>query len=146
MIARKASIVVLAQLEFVQTILDSLVTDAQLVTTALQDLKPRLLVRLALIQVLEVITNKVNVKNVSKACIVPLLDLYITLWFYAQQAVFVVIQLQQLRLLNNAQLVSTVLWDQSSNLPVPLVIIKIKLAKDRVNLVKSATTVHILLI
>jgi hypothetical protein len=79
MIARKASIVVLAQLEFVQTILDSLVTDAQLVTTALQDLKPRLLVRLALIQVLEVITNKVNVKNVSKACIVPLLDLYITL-------------------------------------------------------------------
>lgn len=57
MIARKASIVVLAQLEFVQTILDSLVTDALLVTTALQDLKPRLLVRLALIQVLEVITN-----------------------------------------------------------------------------------------
>ena len=55
-------------------------------------------------------------------------------------------QLQQLRVLNNAQLVSTVLWDQSSNLPVPLVIIKIKLAKDRVNLVKSATTVHILLI
>ena len=57
MIARKASIVVLAQLEFVQTILDSLVTDALLVTTALQDLKPRLLVRLALIQVLEVISN-----------------------------------------------------------------------------------------
>ena len=75
MFVRKASIAILAQHEFVQTILDSIVTDAQLVITAQQVLQHRHLVQLAPTPMLEVFTTQVNVTNVSKACIAPLLDL-----------------------------------------------------------------------
>jgi hypothetical protein len=79
MIVSKASIAVLAQFEFVQMILDSIVTDAQLVITAQQVHHHRRLVRAAPTQMLEVFTTQVNVKNASKACIAPLLDLYMLL-------------------------------------------------------------------
>ena len=79
MIARKASIAVLAQLEFVQMIQDSIVTDAQLVITAQQVLQHRHLVLLAPTQMLEVIKIQANVTNVSKACIAPILGLYLLL-------------------------------------------------------------------
>ena len=79
MIVSKASIAVLAQFEFVQMILDSIVTDAQLVITAQQVHHHRNLVRAAPTQMLEVITIQANVTNVSKACIAPILGLYLLL-------------------------------------------------------------------
>ena len=79
MIVSKASIAVLAQFEFVQMILDSIVTDAQLVITAQQALQHRHLVRLALTQMLEVFTTQNNATNANKACIVPPRDSYFLL-------------------------------------------------------------------
>lgn len=57
MIVSKASIAVQAPLEFVQTLLDLIVTDALQVVIALQALQHRLLVRLAHIQTHEVFMN-----------------------------------------------------------------------------------------
>jgi hypothetical protein len=79
MIVSKASIAVLAQLVFVQTLLDSIVTDAQLVITAQKILQLRHLVRLALTQMLEVFTTQNNATNANKACIVPPRDSYLLL-------------------------------------------------------------------
>jgi hypothetical protein len=79
MIVSKAFIAVPAQLEFVQMILDSIVTDAQLVITAQQVQYHQHLVLAAPTQMLEVFKTQVNVINVSRACIAPLLDLYMLL-------------------------------------------------------------------
>ncbi len=129
-----------------QTIQDSIVTDVQLVVSVQRVLGSRLVVPLALTQMLEVFTNQFNVTNANKVSIVPLLDLYTLICLHVQLEIFAVTLLDKLQVFNYVELASTVLWDQSSNLPVHLVNIKTKLGKEHANLVKSVIIVHILLI